>query len=99
MVSIALSQFSWSSFPGPLPLAARVGEARSRTLPASGEGRGVALLSDVNGLQRREAVEGDGGVGRRIRPGAHDQHLVADLQADREVVRLLLVEHVGRVTG
>src|SRR5271165_1955991 len=61
--------------------------------------RGEERSSDVIRLQRREAVEGDGRVSRRIRARSLDQHLVADLQADRQVVRLLLVHHVNRVAG
>src|SRR6266852_6003221 len=55
--------------------------------------------SDVIGLQRRKAVEGDRGIGRGIGAGALDQHLVADLEAHRQVVRLPLVHHVDRVAG
>ena len=51
--------------------------------------------SDAVGPQRREAVEGDRRVGRRVGAGALDQHLVADRQRDRQVVGRLLVEHVG----
>src|SRR6266702_6642990 len=55
--------------------------------------------SDVVGPQRREAVERHRRVGRRIRPGALDQHLVADLERHRQRVRDLLVHHVGGIAG
>src|SRR5450759_1313808 len=73
-----------------LEIEEREGEAGARRLPS---------MSDVVGLQRREAVEGHRRVGRRVGAGALDQHLVADLQAHRQRVRLLLVQHVGRVAG
>src|SRR5215510_7385338 len=56
-------------------------------------------MSDVIGLQRREAVERHRRVGRRVSAGALNQHLVTDLQADREHVGLLLVQDVGGVAG
>src|SRR5712691_7438051 len=55
--------------------------------------------SDVVGLQRWKAVEGDRRIGRGVGAGAFDQHLVADLEAHRQVVRLLLVQHVDRIAG
>jgi hypothetical protein len=63
---------------GPAATARRSSRPRSR----SGRNRRIAdeQHSDVEGLQRREAVEGDRGVGRRVGAGALDQHLVADLQ-------------------
>src|SRR4249920_3215717 len=64
-----------------------------------GPAQPAPAMSDVIGLQRREAVERHRGVGCRIGAGPLDQHLVTDLKADREHVGLLLVQHVGRVTG
>src|SRR4051794_2954943 len=58
-----------------------------------------AYPSDHVALQRREAVEGDGGVGRGVGARASDQDLVADLERDRQPIGLLLVEHVGGVAG
>src|ERR1700722_9965067 len=54
---------------------------------------------DVIGLQRREAVERHRRVGRGVGPSALDQHFVADLETDRQLVRLLLIAHVHRVAG
>src|SRR6516165_1550949 len=56
-------------------------------------------MSDMDRLKRREAVEGDGGIGRRVSTGALDEHLVADLEAYRQQIRLLLVENVRRVAA
>src|SRR4051794_16801080 len=50
-------------------------------------------------LQRRDAVEGDGGVGRGVGAGALDQQLVSDLERDRQRIRRLLVQHVHRIAG
>src|SRR3954453_16691664 len=52
---------------------------------------------DVHRLQRREAVEAHRRIGRRVGAGALDQHLVADLEAYWELVRLPPVQHTGRV--
>src|SRR5579871_5389784 len=53
----------------------------------------------MEGLERCEAVESDRCIGRRVGAGAFDQDLVADLQADRQLVRRFLVEHVHGVAG
>src|SRR6266436_2534704 len=50
-------------------------------------------------LQRREAVEPDRRIGRRIGAGAFDQDLVADLQANRQLIGRFFVQHVHRVAG
>src|SRR4051812_40651087 len=73
----------------------RTGSRLFAPSPAKRRGR----TSDVIRTQRRKAVERDRRVGRRIRPGAFDQHLVADLERNRQRVRYLLVKHVGRVAG
>src|SRR5580658_6232587 len=54
---------------------------------------------NMEGLQRREAVESDRRIGRRVGTGPFDQHFVADLKAYRQRVRHLFVEHVGRIAG
>ena len=56
-------------------------------------------MSDDVGLQRLEAVEGNGRIGRRIGARALDQNLVADRQRDRQGIHVLLVHHVGRIAG
>src|SRR5580658_3684599 len=73
-----------------------------RRTPASAcadAGAGGPPSSDVKGAQRSEAVEGYRCVGRGVGPGAFDQHLVADLEADRQIIGALLVQHVGGVAG
>src|SRR5581483_11131843 len=55
--------------------------------------------SDAIGLERREAVEIDRAVARRVRAGAQDLDLVADLQVHRQAIGGLLVEDVGAVAG
>src|SRR5579864_9779741 len=80
-----------------------MGAGKSR-LPAKSDSLSDATASDVatldvERLQRRKAVEGHGRVGRRIGAGAFDQHLVADLEAYRQRIRHLLVQHVGRIAG
>src|SRR3954471_13457599 len=78
------------------------GRAPLRSSYAAGnEGRGrtyrLPWELDVHGLQRRKAVERHRGVGRSVGAGALDQHLVADLEAHGQLVRVALVQHVGRV--
>src|SRR6516165_683722 len=71
----------------------------SRSVQAQAGGRAGASGSDVEGLQRLEAVESHGSVGCGIGASALDQHPIANFEADREHVGLLLVQHVGRVAG
>src|SRR5215475_6630180 len=78
------------SHPGVRELLSRWEGADPRRLPA---------MSDVVGLQRREAVEGHRGIGCRVRAGPFDQELVPDLQTERQHIRVLLVHHVGGVAG
>ena len=98
MTDVGMSQRSF-----PARRASRARTERTISSQCAGKGRqgepASRDCSDDVGLQRREAVEGDRRVGRRIGAGALDQHLVADLQADRQLIRLLLVQHVGRVAG
>src|SRR5690348_5417301 len=55
--------------------------------------------SDADRLERREAVEGNRRVGRRVGPGREDLDLVARLQRERQLVLRLLVEDIGRIAG
>src|SRR5215216_4469485 len=57
------------------------------------------MRADDIGLERREAVEGYGRIGRGIGTGSLDQNLIAYRERDRQIVGLLLVEHVGTVAG
>src|SRR5262249_31473654 len=50
-------------------------------------------------LERREAVEGDRRIGRRVGAGREDLDLVAGLERQRQLVLGLFVENVGRVAG
>src|SRR3546814_19993929 len=75
---------------------------RSRPRPAPRRRSSASTSSppaplDDGGLQRREAVEADRGVGGGVGAGALDQQLVADLQRQRQQIGCLLVEHeIGR---
>src|SRR6187455_2196217 len=82
-----------------LPLARNDARSRGRYSGLEGPAQPAPAMSDVIGLQRREAVECYRGVGRRIGAGPLDQHFVADLETDREHVWLLLVQHVGGIAG
>src|SRR5262245_60480747 len=89
IITIGPSKRAWS---GPLSAAAML--ALILVTPCS-----AAVRSDVVGLQRREAVERHRGVGRGVGAGTLDQHLVADLEADRQGIGLSFVHDVGRVAG
>src|SRR5215475_7343036 len=60
---------------------------------------GVETSLDADRLERREAVEGDRRVGRRVGAGRQDLDLVAGPQRQRQLVFGLLVQDVGRVAG
>src|SRR5579864_8755096 len=53
-----------------------------------------ALGSEAVGAQRREPVEADRGVARRVGAGRQDLDLVADLQIQRQLVLGALVKDV-----
>src|SRR5262249_8389871 len=56
-------------------------------------------MSDVISPQRRESVERHGRIRCRIGTRALDQHLVADLETDGQIVGTPLVQHVSAVAG
>src|SRR6185437_15453545 len=60
--------------------------------------QGNPLLNHV-GFKRREAVEADSRIGRRIGARSLDQHLTADLETDRQQIRLPFVKNIDRVAG
>src|SRR5690348_2608924 len=55
--------------------------------------------SDAVGLERREAVEADRRIARRVGAGAEDLDLVADREIERHEIGRLLVKDVGAVAG
>src|SRR6185437_15156636 len=75
---------------------------RSSLLLPAGRGGAAApdaVRSDAVCLERREAVEADRRVARRIGAGRQDLDLVADREIERQLVLGSLVEDVGAVAG
>src|SRR5258708_2733030 len=64
---------------------------------SGGSKLGSARRSDYILSQRRIAVEADRRIGRRVRAGCFDQHLVADGERDGQRVGTLFVEHIHAV--
>src|SRR3984957_11232513 len=57
----------------------------------------LETTSDHIGLKRREAVEADRGIGRRVSDRSLDHDLGANLERNRQHIWLLLVQDVDRV--
>src|SRR3546814_3549812 len=55
--------------------------------------------SDEILLERRKAVETDRRVGRGVRAGAEDFKLVADREAERQLITGTVIEHVHLIAG